>query len=138
MSLDLGDARIGIAFSDLLGIIANGYETYWRKNTDEDFNYICKLIKEKEVDTVVIGLPLNMDGTSGDRALGSKAFGEKLKTFINVNVDYMDERLSTVSAEKVLIEADMSREKRKQVVDKVAATIILQNYLDCHTNKGEI
>ena len=132
MALDLGDSRIGIAFSDPMHIIANGYETYSRKKTDEDFEHIVSLVKEKDVGIVVIGLPINMDGTMGEIVDKSKEFGEKLKTLLpeNIKIDYMDERLTTVSAEKMLIDADVRRDKRKTVIDKIAATIILQSYLD--------
>lgn len=132
MALDLGDSRIGIAFSDPMHIIANGYETYSRKKTDADFEHIVSLVKEKDVGVVVIGLPINMDGTMGERVDKSKEFGEKLKTLLpeNIKIDYMDERLTTVSAEKMLIDADVRRDKRKTVIDKIAATIILQSYLD--------
>ncbi len=134
MSLDLGDRRIGIALSDLMGIIASGYETYTRcGNAQKDLDYIVSLIKEKQVDTVVLGLPVNMDGTEGERALLSREFGEKLKALVDVKVDFLDERLTTVSAERLLISADVRREKRKTVIDKIAATIILQDYLDMHS-----
>lgn len=130
MALDYGEVRIGIAFSDLLNIIANGYETYTRKDLETDLNYLQKLCKEKEVDTIIIGLPINMDGTEGERAIATREFAEKLKEKTNLPIKFLDERLTSVSAEKLLIEADMRREKRKQVIDKISATIILQNYLD--------
>lgn len=132
MCLDYGDVRIGIALSDPMGIIANGLETYIRKDEQTDLEHIVQLIKDNSVDTIVIGLPINMDGTSGDRVSVTKAFGEKLAGLTIAKVVYMDERLSSVSAEKLLIEADVRRDKRKQVIDKLAATIILQNYLDIH------
>ena len=131
MALDLGDSRIGIAFSDKMNIIANGYETYNRKSLKEDFEYISTLISKNDVDEVVIGLPINMDGTEGERVALAREFGNKLSEYIpNKKINYIDERLTTVSAEKVLLEADVSREKRKKVIDKIAATIILQSYLD--------
>lgn len=131
IAFDVGDVRIGIAISDPLSIIANGYETYVRtKSINEDMKYFSNLIKEKNCDTIIIGLPLNMDGSSGERAEIVKDFGEKLSKFTNVKIVYQDERWTTVSAEKVLIEGGMRREKRKNVVDKVAATIILQSYLN--------
>lgn len=132
MCLDYGDVRIGIALSDPMGIIANGLETYIRKDEQTDLEHIVQLIKDNSVDTIVIGLPINMDGTSGDRVSVTKTFGEKLAGLTSAKVVYMDERLSSVSAEKLLIEADVRRDKRKQVIDKLAATIILQNYLDIH------
>lgn len=132
MALDLGDSRIGIALSDPMKIIANGYETYTRLKDERDFTHIVDIVKEKEVEIVVIGLPINMDGTMGERVEKSKVFGEKLKPLLpkNVKIDYIDERLTTVSAEKMLIDADVRRDKRKTVIDKIAATIILQSYLD--------
>lgn len=133
MGLDLGDARIGIAISDMLGIIANGYETYKRVEMSKDVNYIAELIKKTEVSTVVLGLPINMDGTSGIRVDKTKEFAQLLAQQIpDVKIDYQDERLTTVTSERMLIQAGVRREKRKQVIDKVASTIILQTYLDCH------
>ena len=130
LGIDYGDARLGFALSDPMGIIASPLEVYNRKGLAADLKYIADLIKAKEVDAVIIGLPVNMDGTKGVRAEKSLEFGDKLKEFCGVNIDYMDERLSTVSAEKALIEGNMRREKRKEVIDKIAAQIILQNYLD--------
>ena len=130
MALDYGEVRIGIAFSDMLNIIASSYETYTRCDLDTDLDYLSKLAKEKEVDEIVIGLPKNMDGTEGERAEATREFGAKLQEKTNLKIKYFDERLSSVSAEKFLIQADMRREKRKQVIDKISATIILQNYLD--------
>ncbi len=133
MCLDYGDVRIGIAMSDMLGIIASGLETYTRKDKQSDIEHIVKLIKDNSVDTVVIGLPINMDGTSGERVEVTKAFGAELAQNTTAKIVYLDERLSSVSAEKLLIEADVRRDKRKQVIDKLAATIILQNYLDIYS-----
>ena len=133
MALDYGEVRIGIAFSDLLNIIANGYETYTRKGLQEDIEYLANLTKEKEVDTIVLGLPINMDGTEGERAIATREFGVLLEQRTSLPVKYLDERLTSASAERMLIEADMRREKRKQVIDKVSATIILQNYLDMYS-----
>ena len=130
MALDYGEVRIGIAFSDMLNIIANGYETYTRRDLQTDLDYLVNLAKEKQVDTIILGLPINMDGSEGERAEATRAFGEKLQTISGLTVKYLDERLTSASAERLLIEADMRREKRKQVIDKVSATIILQNYLD--------
>ena len=130
MALDYGEVRIGIAFSDLLNIIANGYETYTRRNEQADIEYLCKLAKEREVDTIILGLPVNMDGSEGERAQATREFGQKLLDASGLTIKYFDERLTSASAERLLIQADMRREKRKQVIDKVSATIILQNYLD--------
>ena len=130
LGIDYGDARLGFALSDPMGIIASPLEVYSRKYEAADLKYIAELIKAKEVDTVIIGLPVNMDGTKGERAEKSVAFGDKLKSVSGVKVEYMDERLSTVSAERFLIEGNVRREKRKEVIDKIAAQIILQNFLD--------
>lgn len=131
IALDVGDVRIGIAVSDPMGIIAGGHETFVRtKNIDKDMKYIVSLIKERECDTIIIGLPLNMDSSEGERVKIVKQFGDKLSKYTDVNIIYQDERWSTVSAEKALIEGGMRRDKRKTVIDKVAATIILQSYLD--------
>lgn len=131
IALDIGDVRIGIATSDPMGIIASGFETFTRTKSEEnDLKYISELAKTKSCDTFVLGLPINMDGTEGIRVQLIREFGEKLKKYTDLKIVFQDERLSTVSAEKALIESGMRREKRKLVIDKVAATIILQSYLD--------
>ncbi len=132
MALDFGDARIGIAMSDIMKIIANGYETYKRVNEEKDLQYIAGLVKPNMVDEIVFGLPINMDGTEGERVLKTRDFAEKLQNLVpNVKISFQDERLTTVTGERMLIEAGVRREKRKGVIDKIAATIILQQYLDC-------
>ena len=132
VALDVGDVRIGVAVSDMMGITANPRETYIRKGKtfEDDINYFVKYAKEEDADAFVIGLPMNMDGTEGPRAEVTREFGDALKVASGLQVIYVDERLTTVSAERMLIGADVRREKRKQVIDKVAATIILQSYLD--------
>ena len=134
IALDVGDVRIGVAVSDLLGITANPRETYVRKkgDTNADIAYFCEYAKREEADAFVLGLPRNMDGTEGDRAVVTRQFGDMLQEASGLPVLYQDERLTTVSAERMLIDADVRREKRKKVIDKVAATIILQSYLDSH------
>jgi len=130
MGLDIGDKRIGIAVSDLLKLTAQGIESYTRKNEEEDIAHIGKLAGEYQVEKIVCGLPVNMNGTQGEQALKTRAFAEKIGESLGCAIDYFDERLTTASANRTLIEADMSREKRKKVVDKVAAVVILQAYLD--------
>lgn len=132
MALDLGDARIGIAMSDIMGIIANGYETYHRVSEEKDIEHMAQLIKDFKVDIVVIGLPINMDGTSGVRVEKARAFGDLLAEKVTAKIAYQDERLTTVTGERMLIDAGVRRDKRKLVIDKIAATIILQTYLDMH------
>jgi len=130
MGLDLGDVNIGIAFSDPLSMFASGFDNYRRRGLKADLEYITSLIKAKDVDTIVVGLPINMDGTSGPRVEKTHQFCDELAKVTDTKIVFMDERLSTVSAQKLLISADVSRDNRKKVVDKVAASIILQNYLD--------
>ena len=130
MCLDYGDVRIGIAFSDLLKTIASPYDTYTRKTLEQDLDYFYNLAKEQDVDTIVIGLAYNMDGTSGERIVLTKQFGELLKEKTNLPIEYVDERLSSVEAEDVLAQAHIPAIKRKGLIDKIAASIILQNYLN--------
>lgn len=130
MALDLGERRIGIALSDIMGIIASGLETYERKDLVTDCKYIASLVSKHGVKEIVVGLPKNMDGTSGERVEKTYEFCEKLKEYTQEKIVYYDERLTTVAAEKLLISADVSRQKRKTVIDKLAATIILQDYLN--------
>lgn len=132
LCIDLGDVRIGLATSDSMGICATGLETYRRTEPEKDLNYIADIVKRENIGRVVIGLPVNMDGTSGERVEKARAFGDALKPLVNAEIAYQDERLSTVAGERMLIEAGVRRDKRKKVIDKIAATIILQTYLDSH------
>ena len=131
MSLDVGTKTIGIATSDLMWMIANGVETIRRTSVERDFTRIGELIKEHDVSTLVVGYPKNMNGSIGERAQICEAFAEELRNrFPACKVVLWDERLSTVAAEKVLVDADMRRNKRKKIIDMMAAVVILQNYLD--------
>lgn len=130
MSLDYGEVRIGIAMTDLLQMIASPYETYVRKSLEQDLSYLANLIKLNQVKTVVVGLPLNMDGTEGERAEKTREFVDALKQKTNANFVFQDERLSSVSAEELLLEDNMKRKDRKLNIDKVAAAIILESYLN--------
>ena len=131
LALDIGDKTIGVAASDLLGITAQGVETIRRTSNKEDLKRLGELVKNFEATTFVIGLPKNMDGTEGARCELVKKFAEKISAaFPEVNQIFWDERLSTVAAAKNLIAADVSRKKRKKVIDKMAAVYILQGYLD--------
>lgn len=134
IALDVGDVRIGVAVSDLMGLTANPRETYVRKKNDIAFDvaYFCDYAKKEDADVFVLGLPKNMDGSEGERAEITRQFGELLAEQSGLPIVYQDERLTTVSAERMLIDADVRRDKRKKVIDKVAATIILQSYLDSH------
>ena len=135
MALDYGDVRIGIALSDITRFLASGLENYTRVSLEADCKHIAELITNNNVKVVVLGLPLNMDGTSGVRVEKTKEFAEELKKYTDAKIDFLDERLTSVSAEKILISADVSRKKRKQVLDKLSATIILQDYLDTNYRK---
>lgn len=130
MSLDVGSRTIGIACSDALLMTAQGIETIRRTSLEKDFNRLQELIAEYEVHELVVGMPKNMNGTKGERAEKTEEFVEKMKEVIDLPVSYWDERLSTVMAERQLIVADVSRKKRKSVIDKMAAVVILQGYLD--------
>jgi putative Holliday junction resolvase len=135
MALDYGDVRIGIALSDVTRFLASGFENYTRINLEQDCQHIAEIVDEKNVKIIVIGLPLNMDGTKGVRVEKTMEFADELKKYTSASIEFLDERLTSVSAEKILISADVSRKKRKQVLDKLSATIILQDYLDTRSRK---
>ena len=134
IALDIGTVRIGVATSDIMEIIASAYESYRRKNIEDDISHIAQLVTNLNAGLVVIGLPLKMDGSEGQSVGMAKNFGEELAKVIDIPICYQDERLSTVTAQKILIESGMRREKRKDKVDSLAATIILQTYLDKKSN----
>ena len=134
MSLDVGTRTIGVAASDLMGMIANGVETIRRTSEERDLQRIGELIAEYEVDTMVVGYPKNMNGSVGERAQSCEDFARVIgERFPQLKIVLWDERLST--AEKVLIDADLRRSKRKKVIDMMAAVVILQNYLDSPQSK---
>ncbi len=134
VALDIGTVRIGVATSDVMEIIASAHTVYRRKNLIADVKAIAEIINNLGAGEVVIGLPLKMDGSEGTSVEMAKTFGDALKSEIAVPIIYIDERLSTVSAERVLIESGVRREKRKDKIDAVAATFILQTYLDKKSN----
>ncbi len=135
LGLDIGSKRIGVAVSDALGLTAQGLETLICKDPDSDMEHLARLADEYQVTEIVVGMPYNMDGTEGPQAEKVRAFMELISHRVDVPIGEWDERLSTGAAERVLLEADMSRSKRRKVVDKVAAVIILQGYLDMQRNK---
>lgn len=130
IGLDMGAARIGVAVSDSLGIAAHAYGVYERGDDSETVEYFVRLAGSEGADAFVLGLPVNMDGTEGKSAEAAREFGERLSAESGLPVFYEDERLTTVAAQRILLEADASRAKRKKVVDKIAACLILQQYLD--------
>ena len=135
LGLDYGDRRIGVAVSDELGWTAQGIDTLEKRRDEGELVKIAELIKQYEVGEIVVGLPKNMNGTIGPRGEICMEFAEKLRTQLALPVHLWDERLTTVSAHRTLLEADVSRSKRKQVVDKMAAMLILQNYMDSKTTR---
>ena len=134
MGLDVGDKTIGVAVSDLLGFTAQGIKTVRRESIKKDMEELKKIIKEKEVIKIVSGMPKNMNGTLGPQGEKVIKFCEKLKEETNLEIEFWDERLTTVAAQRSLIEADVSRQKRKKVIDMLAAVLILQGYLDRQSN----
>jgi putative holliday junction resolvase len=132
LGLDVGTKTVGVALSDEFGWTAQGLTTLKINEEKSVFGFeeIGQLIKEYQVDTVVIGLPKNMNGTIGPRAEASMQYAREIESKYAVPTVLWDERLTTIAAERVLLEADVSRKKRKKVIDKMAAVMILQGYLD--------
>ena len=134
LALDYGEKRIGMAVSDPMGILANAIDFIKRTSLKRDLDALEQIVRDRKVDRVVIGLPLNMNGTEGPMAEAVRKFAEKV-TERGMEVELWDERLSTRAAEAALLDADLSRKKRKGLRDKVAAAWFLQSYLDSQSNK---
>ena len=135
LAFDVGEKRIGVAVSDLLGITAQGVETYSRSdNLEQDVKHLLQLAESYRPVKLLFGMPRNMDGSYGMQADYTRAFADAVLAQWDGEYAFQDERLTTASARRMLIEADMRRDKRKQVIDKVAAVLILQSYLDAHGN----
>ncbi|MEA3424018.1 MAG: Holliday junction resolvase RuvX [Bacillota bacterium] len=138
MGLDIGDATIGIALSDENKIIALPYENYFRKSSKKDIEYLIDLCLEYDVEKIISGMPFNMNGTLGPQGEKTSKFitslEKKIKYSDRISTDIetleWDERLTSIAAEKAMLQADLSREKRKKNIDKIASTFILQGYLD--------
>lgn len=132
LGLDLGSRTLGIAISDALGIIASGVETYRFDDERYDLalNRVLEIVREKKVSKIVLGYPKHMNGDIGEKAKLSEDFKRQIEEKIDIEVVLVDERWTTKLAESRLLQADVSRKKRKQVIDKMAAVVILQNYLD--------
>jgi putative Holliday junction resolvase len=130
IGLDVGDKTVGIAISDELGLTAQGLPTLRRERLAADLSYVQGVADEHSATRVIVGLPLNMNGTEGPRGAASRKFGDALGKLTGLPIEYWDERLTTAQAERVLLEADVSRRKRRQVIDKLAAQVILQSWLD--------
>lgn len=132
LGLDLGTKTLGIAISDALGLTAQGIETFTfpENQFKHALNRVKDLVEQHKVERIVLGYPKNMNGTVGERGKASETFAQMLENTLKIKVVLWDERLSTLEAEKVLINADLSRQKRKKIIDKMAAVVILQSYLN--------
>jgi putative Holliday junction resolvase len=130
LGLDIGSKRIGVAISDELGFTAQGLETISCKSPEEDAAAIFRLTEKYGAEEIVVGIPFNMNGTEGPQVEKVRATIQTIKQQVTIPIREWDERLSTAAAERVLLEADMSRSKRRKVIDKLAAVLILQGYLD--------
>ena len=130
LGIDMGERRVGLALSDPLGITAQGLKTIQINHPEEIYSKLMEVIREKKVEKLVFGLPKNMNGTLGPQAQKVQECAQKINSLSQLPVDYEDERLSTISAEQVLLLADQSRAKRKKAIDRLSAVIILQSYLD--------
>lgn len=135
LGLDVGQKTIGVAISDPLGFTAQGITTIRREKKSKDIEELRKICKDYQVESIVVGLPKNMNGSIGFAGEKIMEFSQLVKEEIGLKIEFWDERLTTVAAHRAMLEADMSRKKRKKVVDKVAATYILQGYLDRISNK---
>ena len=132
VAFDIGDKRIGVAATDELGIMALPVETYFRKNTAEDVKYLVSLAERKKADLIVCGMPVNFDGSESVQTGKTQKFIDLLRKETAIPVVTEDERFTTMEARRLLLEADMRRDKRKQVIDKIAASYILEGYLQKH------
>ena len=130
LGLDIGTKTIGLALSDVLGMIATPTETVRRGKFMDDSKKLLAMVKQHDVGALVLGLPLNMDGSEGPRCQSVRQFAENLLAIQDIDIAFWDERLSTVTAHRVMIEADLSRKRQAEVVDKMAAAVILQGFLD--------
>ena len=130
MGLDVGTKTIGVAMSDELGLTAQGIKTIYRKSIDADMAELAQLIDDYQGEEIMIGLPLNMNGTPGPSVEMARALGEEIASRHDMKITYRDERCSTMAATRILLDGDLSRKKRKKVIDKMAAVFVLQGYLD--------
>lgn len=134
MGLDVGDKTIGVALSDPLFVTAQPFETIRRTKAKADINRLEEIVKEKEVEQIVVGLPKNMNNTMGPQSMKVISFVDLLKKRIDIEIVYEDERLTTVQSESVLIDMNVRRENRKKQIDNIAASFILQSFLDRRSN----
>jgi putative Holliday junction resolvase len=130
LGIDLGSKRIGLSLSDETETLASGFGTYQRKRLPQDLDYFRALVEDENISLIVLGLPFNMNGTLGPKADESLQFKAELEKTTKIPVELFDERLTSVEAERVLIEANLSRKRRKEILDQQAAILILQGFLD--------
>ena len=129
IAFDIGDKRVGVAVSDPFGNMALPLETYWRKGFKTDAQYLVDLAKKQGAETIVCGLPVNFDGSESEQTVKTREFIAELQSLTELPVVTQDERFSTMQSRRLLIEADVRRETRKDVIDKIAASYILEDYL---------
>jgi putative Holliday junction resolvase len=135
MGLDVGTKTVGVAVSDELGLTGQAVTTVRRTNLRADLDALANLAQERGVDQLVVGLPMNMDGSEGPSAQMARALGDKLAKRTSLPLAYWDERLTTREAQRTLLEADVSRARRRKVIDQVAAALILQGWLDARAHE---
>ncbi len=135
MSVDYGDSRIGLSVCDELEFLAHPLRTIKSESMRKNVDVVAEIAKSERAEKIVVGLPLNMDGSEGERAGKSRAFGRVLEKVSGIEVDYFDERLTSVEAENIMEEVSVKKSKRKNIVDTIAAQIILESYLSARKNK---
>ena len=138
IAYDIGNKRVGVAVSDPFMSMALPRETYWRKNFEKDIAFLAELAKKEGADRIVCGLPVNFDGSVAEQTRITQSFIDKLKEATDIEVVTADERFSTKEATRVLIAGNVSREKRKNYVDSIAASYILEDYIKKLKNAGDL
>ncbi len=131
LALDFGERRMGLAVSDALGLTAQGLPTLERRNRRADLEALCRLVREHNVDLVLVGNPVHLSGRAGAQAEAAQAFAEQVRRYTGREVRLWDERLTTAEAQRVLRQSGVSSAKRAAAVDRLAAVLLLQSYLDC-------
>jgi putative holliday junction resolvase len=132
LGLDVGSKRIGVAGCDGLGLMATGITTIWRSSFQEDIAQLREIILDRSVEVLVIGLPYTMDGNIGSQAKQVQKFARRVSTALELPIEYVDERLTSYAAEQMMIEANISVSQNKATIDRIAAAVILQQWLDAH------
>lgn len=130
LGLDVGDRRIGLAVSDETGTVAQGRGVYHRRSKEEDLSYLASLCAKEKIEKIVVGLPLNMDGSEGEQARKVRAFAQELAQVSGLPIGFVDERMTTMEADRVLTQAGVRERRRRRVRDELAAVLILQSFLD--------